>query len=102
MTLYPEVQARAQQEIDTVVGRDRLATFEDRKQLPYLSNVVKEAFRWRPSVPLCTQRVRHTPSNCMLIESIHTGVPHTTMADDQYRGMHIPKGASVVANIWYA
>ena len=56
MTLYPEVQARAQQEIDTVVGRDRLATFEDRKQLPYLSSVVKEAFRWRPSVPLCTQR----------------------------------------------
>ncbi|TFK86471.1 cytochrome P450 [Polyporus arcularius HHB13444] len=80
MTLYPEVQARAQQEIDAVIGRDRLPTFDDRKRLPYLSNVVKEAFRWKPSVMLC--------------------VPHTTISDDEYRGMYIPKGASVIANIW--
>ena len=48
MTLYPEVQTRAQEELDRVVGRDRLPTFEDRAQLPYVSNVVKETLRWMP------------------------------------------------------
>ena len=32
---YPEVQKRAQEELDRVVGRDRLPTVDDEKDLPY-------------------------------------------------------------------
>jgi cytochrome P450 len=52
MVLYPDVQTRAQAEIDSVVGRDRLPTFEDRASLPYVDAVVREVLRWRPIGPL--------------------------------------------------
>lgn len=52
MTLYPEVQRKAQQEIDVVIGNDRLPTLEDRGQLPYLCALVSEVYRWMPVVPL--------------------------------------------------
>jgi hypothetical protein len=51
MTLHPEVQARVQEQIDAVVGPDRLPTFEDRGRLPYIDAVVKELFRWNPVTP---------------------------------------------------
>lgn len=52
MILFPEVQTRARQELDRVVGHDRLPTFGDREDLPYLSAVVKEVLRWKPVAPL--------------------------------------------------
>ena len=52
MTLHPEVQKRAQKEIDDVVGTDRLPTSTDRDRLPYCEAVMKEVFRWHPVVPL--------------------------------------------------
>ena len=52
MALYPEVQKKAQAEIDAVVGPDRLPEFEDRPFLPYINAVVKEAMRWHLVVPL--------------------------------------------------
>lgn len=52
MTLYPDVQARAQQELDRVVGKDRLPTWEDRFRLPFVGNVVKETLRWKSVTPL--------------------------------------------------
>ena len=45
MTLYPEVQKRAQAEIDTVVGPNRLPDFHDRPSLPYINAIVKELSR---------------------------------------------------------
>lgn len=54
MTLFPEVQKRAQAEIDSVVVPDRLPTFEDRPHLPYIDALVKEVFRGQPVVPLGT------------------------------------------------
>lgn len=42
MALYPETQARAQSELDTVVGRARLPTFADYDHLPYIRAMVKE------------------------------------------------------------
>lgn len=47
MLVYPEVKHKAQEEIDRVVGTDRLPTLEDRENLPYIDAVVNEAFRWR-------------------------------------------------------
>jgi cytochrome P450 len=52
MVLYPDVQKRAQAEIDSVIGRDRLPTFDDRSSLPYVESVLRETFRWHPILPL--------------------------------------------------
>ncbi|KAG1846130.1 cytochrome P450 [Suillus tomentosus] len=80
MVLYPDVQRRAQAKIDSVVGRDRLPTFEDRTSLPYIESVLRETLRWQPVVPL--------------------GVPHVSTSDDTYDGYFIPKGTVVMCNIW--
>jgi cytochrome P450 len=52
MALYPEVQKKAQAEIDAVVGPDRLPEFEDRPSLPYINAVIKELLRWNLVTPL--------------------------------------------------
>ena len=54
MTLYPDVQRRAQAEIDRVVGNSRLPNFSDYDELPYLQAVLKEVLRWHPVTPLST------------------------------------------------
>ena len=52
MALYPEVQKKAQTEIDAVIGNNRLPDFSDRDALPYTNAIVKEAMRWQPVTPL--------------------------------------------------
>lgn len=51
MTLYPEVQARAQEQIDLVIG-GRLPTAADQGKLPLVDAILKEALRWHPALPL--------------------------------------------------
>ena len=48
MMLYPDIQKRVQKELDSVTGRERLPTFEDRPMLPLVDAVCKEVLRWRP------------------------------------------------------
>ncbi|GLJ23606.1 hypothetical protein SUGI_0447060 [Cryptomeria japonica] len=48
----PKVMARAQQEIELVVGRDRIVRESDLVNLDYLQCVVKETLRLHPPVPL--------------------------------------------------
>jgi cytochrome P450 len=52
MVSYPDVQRRAQAEINSVIGRDRLPVFEDRASLPYIESVLRETLRWQPVGPL--------------------------------------------------
>ena len=52
MTLFPDIQKRAQAEIDIVVGDGRLPSFEDRERLSFVEAIVKEVLRWRPPVPV--------------------------------------------------
>ena len=52
MILYPEVQRKAQEQLDVVVGRERLPEFSDRESLPYIEAVLMECFRWHPQTPL--------------------------------------------------
>ena len=52
MAMHPEVQAKAQAELDAVIGLDRLPEHGDRDALPYVNAVVKEALRWQNVVPL--------------------------------------------------
>lgn len=51
-TRWPEVQRRAQEEIDGVVGSTRSPVWADYDRLPYVAATVKEAMRWRPAGPL--------------------------------------------------
>jgi cytochrome P450 len=57
MTLYPDVLRTAQAELDEVVGPDRMPSFSDQPNLPYIEAVVKEVLRWRPVAPLGTKQI---------------------------------------------
>ena len=52
MMCYPEVQRKAQDEIDQVVGLDRLPVMSDLDRLPYVQALIWEIFRWRVVAPL--------------------------------------------------
>ncbi|KXN85011.1 O-methylsterigmatocystin oxidoreductase [Leucoagaricus sp. SymC.cos] len=78
MLLHPDVQHKAQREVDTVVGPDRLPDFTDMPHLTYLSAVVKEVLRWNTPAPL--------------------GIPHMTTDEDVYMGYYIPKNTTILAN----
>lgn len=54
LALFPEVQRRAQAELDRVVGRDQLPTFDDRPRLPYIEALCKELMRWNMVTPIGT------------------------------------------------
>lgn len=81
MACNPAAQKKAQEEIDKLIGDDRLPEYGDRPNLPYVEALYREVMRWRPAVPL--------------------GVPHATTQDDIYDGYYIPKGTTVISNIWY-
>lgn len=57
---YPEVQERAQKEIDAVVGIHRLPDFDDRPSLPYVDAVLRETLRWHPVFPLGKEMCGYT------------------------------------------
>ncbi|KAH9962375.1 cytochrome P450 [Russula dissimulans] len=80
MTLFPDVQQKAQEEIDRVIGSARLPTLADRDSLPYVSALHSEIYRWRPVGPI--------------------GIPHKTTTTETYGGYHIPKGSFILPNIW--
>ncbi|GER51933.1 cytochrome P450 [Striga asiatica] len=50
MVRNPRVQQKLQDELDRVVGRDRVMTEADIPNLPYLQHVTKECFRLHPPV----------------------------------------------------
>lgn len=56
MALNPVVQKNAQEEIDRVIGTDRLPNPEDRSEtkMPYLEALMKETVRWNSLYPLVT------------------------------------------------
>lgn len=45
MLLYPDVQKKAQEELDRVLGKDRLPDFSDEASLPYITAVLQEVLR---------------------------------------------------------
>ena len=53
MSLFPEVQRKAQAEINAVVGNGRIPEFSDQDALPYVNAVIKEVMRWNLVAPLC-------------------------------------------------
>ncbi|KAF8895094.1 cytochrome P450 [Infundibulicybe gibba] len=70
----PRRTAKAQNEIDAVVGNDRLPGSEDRPSLPYVEAIYREVMRWRPVLPL--------------------GVPHTSLRTMFTRAISFQRGRS--------
>lgn len=81
MLLYPEVQKRAHEELDRVIGRGKMPTMDDDANLPYIRACMKETLRWMPT-------------------TILGAVPHAVTQDDWYNGFRIPKDAGVMNNVW--
>nr|XP_020658509.1 cytochrome P450 1B1 [Pogona vitticeps] len=77
---YPEVQTKLQEEIDKVVGRDRLPCAEDQPHLPYVMAFLYESMRFSSFVPVT--------------------IPHCTTVDTTLMGYHIPKDTVIFVNQW--
>ncbi len=81
VSLHPEALRKAHAELDAVVGPHRLPDFGDRDSLPYVNAIIKESMRWHSALPF--------------------GVPHATVADDEFRGYFIPAETMLIPNTWY-
>lgn len=81
MTVFPDAQRTAQEEIDRVIGMDRLPTAADRENLPYVNAVVEEAQRWHPIAPM--------------------GLAHAVDSEDTVNDFRILKGALLVPVVWW-
>ena len=79
--LHPHCVEKAQSELDAIVGRSRMPTFDDEPSLPYVRAMINESLRWRVVAPI--------------------GLAHATTREDTYMGYRIPKGATVWGNIKY-
>jgi cytochrome P450 len=70
MILHPEIQKKAQAELDTVLGKERLPLISDRQNLPYIRSIMAETLRWAPSAPLgasCIFFIFGGPQYCLLV-----------------------------------
>ena len=57
MTLFPEVQDKARQEIDAVTEGHRLPDFDDRPRMQYCERIFREIHRWQAMVGVPTHPV---------------------------------------------
>ncbi|XP_042871724.1 cytochrome P450 2L1-like [Penaeus japonicus] len=73
MAKYPEVQRRVQQQIDEVVPRDTLPSYQHKSQLPLVEAMIQEVLR----------------AACM----VHNGIQRAAQTDTFLGGYFIPKGS---------
>lgn len=76
----PSFMSRAHALLDEVVGRDRLPQFSDRSGLAFIDAIMHELFRWRPISP--------------------GSIPRRADRDDEFNGVKIKKGVTLMANAW--
>ncbi|CAG8448858.1 20745_t:CDS:2 [Cetraspora pellucida] len=74
----PQVQFKAHQELDQVIGQSRLPTIFDEQNIPYIRAIVKESQRY--------------------CGPIYLGIPHYIEEDDEYNGYHIPANSVIILN----
>ncbi|XP_057416106.1 2-hydroxyisoflavanone synthase-like [Lotus japonicus] len=75
----PRVLKKAREEVDSVVGKDRLVDESDIQNLPYIRAIVKETFRMHPPLPV---------------------VKRKCVQECELNGYVIPEGALVLFNVW--
>ncbi|KAH6871591.1 O-methylsterigmatocystin oxidoreductase [Coprinopsis sp. MPI-PUGE-AT-0042] len=80
LAMNPEVQSKAQAQIDAVIGTERLPTVDDLDRLPYIRAFVKEIGRWHSVTPLA--------------------LPHVSEKEDIFNGFRIPANTIVFPNTW--
>ncbi|KAF9873021.1 hypothetical protein CkaCkLH20_09531 [Colletotrichum karsti] len=83
LAVFPDVQMKAQEEIDAMIGHERSPGWDDidHGRLPYLAAFVKEVLRWRTVTVLC-------------------GIPHANTKDFVHEGYHFPAGTNFTSNMW--
>ncbi|KAJ8451474.1 hypothetical protein Cgig2_017865 [Carnegiea gigantea] len=77
---HPRILAQVQQELDSVVGQNRLVSESDLPKLTYFQAVIKEVFRLHPSTPLSLPRIASEPC--------------------EINGYYIPKNTTLLVNVW--
>ncbi|KAJ7916803.1 cytochrome P450 [Mycena leptocephala] len=80
LVAYPDAQKKAHEEIDRVVGEQRMPTLNDLEHMPYIRAIILETHRFRPMTPF--------------------GIPHYTLASEKYKGYVIPKGSTIFINAY--
>ncbi|KAI3931744.1 hypothetical protein MKW98_012154 [Papaver atlanticum] len=76
----PRVMKKLQEELQRVIGLDRLVDESDLPNLEYLDMIIKESMRLYPVAPLL--------------------VPHEAMEDSIVNGFSIPKTSRIIINSW--
>ncbi|XP_060703980.1 cytochrome P450 2J6-like isoform X1 [Hemiscyllium ocellatum] len=79
MVLHPDVQSKVQEEIDSVIGKERKPALDDREEMPYTNAVIHEIQRAGNITPI--------------------SVPHQTYRDTEVMGYTIPKGTMIIPNL---
>ncbi|KAF9047143.1 cytochrome P450 [Hymenopellis radicata] len=79
MITFPHIQAKCHEELDRVIGRDRMPKPSDKRSLPYIQATLVEVLRWEFIGPI--------------------GVAHRSMKDDWYNGYFIPEGTFCFSNV---
>nr|GEY17552.1 cytochrome P450 [Tanacetum cinerariifolium] len=77
---HPHVLKKAQNEIDSHVGKERFVDESDMANLPYLRCIVNETLRLYPAGPVL--------------------VPHESSEECTVGGYHIPQGTMLLVNQW--
>ncbi|GLJ27850.1 hypothetical protein SUGI_0546600 [Cryptomeria japonica] len=77
---HPDIMGKAQRELDTHVGRDRLVEESDLLELTYLQAIVKEILRLYPGAPLVP--------------------PHEAAEACSIGGFHVAAGTRLLVNAW--
>jgi cytochrome P450 len=93
---HPEIQTKAQKELDRVVGRDRLPNLDDEGNLHYVRSIIKVMY-FVSSTRLITYNYDHQEVE-RLYNPLPLGTPHFNTEDFAYRGLLIPKETVIVIN----
>ncbi|KAJ4485333.1 cytochrome P450 [Lentinula aciculospora] len=80
MLMNPEIQIKAHEQLEKVLGPGDLPSFSDEPLLPYITAITQEALRHNPVTPLA--------------------FPHELTQDDIYEGYFLPKKSIIMPNVW--
>ncbi|KAJ7514682.1 hypothetical protein O6H91_23G055100 [Diphasiastrum complanatum] len=77
---HPHQFLKVREEIDSVVGQNRLVQESDLPYLSYLNAIIKETMRLHPPFPLL--------------------LPHYTPVESHLGGYKVPAGSNIIVNAW--